>query len=185
MKILAFAASNSKKSINKQLLSHAVSFLDAEVELIDINDFDLPIYSEDIEAERGIPQAARDFLDKIADASALLISYAEHNGGYAVAYKNLFDWASRENRHVYQGRPVVMLATSPGAAGGSSVLSTAVNSAHFFHGEVVGSLSVPKLHENFDIEKGYLREATLRDKLEETVSRLDELARDQSYTHVA
>jgi chromate reductase len=48
-----------------------------------------------------------------------------------VAYKNLFDWASRKKREVYQDKPIIMLSTSPGAGGAKSVLSAATESAHF------------------------------------------------------
>ena len=51
MKILAFAATSSRNSINKQLVSHAIGVLEneinetAETELIDLNDYEMPIYS--------------------------------------------------------------------------------------------------------------------------------------------
>ncbi len=173
MKILAIPASNSRKSINRQLLNYAASLLpDDTVELLDINDYPLPIYSEDIEAEAGVPQPARDFLGKIAAADALLISYAEHNGGYAVAYKNLFDWASRADRNVYQHKPIVMLAASPGPGGASSVLGSAVNSAHFFSGEVLASLSVPSFYEHFDAQGGKLIDGELDARLREALEHL-------------
>lgn len=173
MKILAIPASNSRKSINRQLLNYAATLLpDDTVELLDINDYPLPIYSEDVEAESGVPQPARDFLDKIAEADALLISYAEHNGSYTVAYKNLFDWASRLDRNVYQNKPIVMLATSPGPGGAGSVLGSAVNSAHFFSGEVLASLSVPSFYEHFDVEGGRLIDSELDASLREVLEHL-------------
>ena len=101
MKILAFAATSSKHSINKQLIGYATQILedtagaDVTVETIDLNDYEMPIYSIDRQNEDGIPQAAHDFFDKIGQADAVLISFAEHNGFYTAAYKNLFDWTSR------------------------------------------------------------------------------------------
>ena len=173
MKILAFAASNSRKSINKQLIAYSGNQLnDDDVELLDINDYEMPIYSADLEAEHGIPDAAKRFLDKIATADALLISYAEHNGSYTVAYKNLFDWASRVQREVYQGKSIVMLATSPGGSGAASVLRSAVESAVFFDGHVVGSFSLPKFYENFDSEKGELVDEALQQQLVSTLEAL-------------
>lgn len=166
MKILALAASNSRKSINKDLIAHATSYLDGhEVDIIDINDYEMPVYSIDLEEAHGIPPAASNFLKRIERAEALLISYAEHNGNYTVAYKNLFDWASRANRDVYQGKPIVMLSTSPGPSGASSVLALARESAHFFNGEVKASLSVPNFYDNFDQEKGVLKNTDLISEL--------------------
>jgi NAD(P)H-dependent FMN reductase len=175
MKVLAFAASNSRKSINKDLIRYASTLLpDSDVEIIDINDYEMPIYNSDLEAAHGIPEAAPRFLDKIAEADALVISYAEHNGNYTVAYKNLFDWASRQNREVYQGKPIIMLSTSPGAGGAKSVLSLAVESAHFFAGKVKAFLSVPEFIKNFDRDKGVLTNMELVAQLEETLSPLQQ-----------
>jgi NAD(P)H-dependent FMN reductase len=175
MKVLAFAASNSRKSINKDLIRYASTRLpDSDVEIIDINDYEMPIYNSDLEEAHGIPEAASRFLEKIAQADALVISYAEHNGNYAVAYKNLFDWASRKNREVYQGRPIIMLSTSPGAGGAKSVLSLAVESAHFFAGKVMASLSVPEFFKNFDRDEGVFTNLDMVAQLEETLSPLQQ-----------
>ncbi len=162
MKLLAFAATSSTKSINKQLLRYAVSHLEQsgpgeiETEILDINDYELPLFSEDREAELGQPELAKAFLDKIGDSDALIISFAEHNGSYTVAYKNIFDWASRINPKVFQNKPMLMLATTPGPGGASSVLSSAIASAPFFDGDVKASLSVPNFYDNFDLEQGRL-----------------------------
>ena len=156
MKILAFAATSSKHSINKQLVGYATRILedqpdvDVTVETIDLVDYEMPIYSIDRQNEGGIPQAAHDFFDKIAQADAVLISFAEHNGFYTAAYKNIFDWASRIDMRVYQDKPTVMLSTSVGPGGGANALRTAVGSAQFFGNDVVASLSIPSFHEHFD-----------------------------------
>lgn len=161
MKILAFAASNSSQSINKRLVAYASTLLDKhDVEILDINDYEMPIYSHDLEQADGIPDAASKFLDKIAASDGLLISFAEHNGNYTVAYKNLFDWTSRLTQAVYQEKPIVMLSTSPGQGGAKSVLGLASDSAHFFKGKVKATLSVPGFHDNFDPDKGGTGELT-------------------------
>lgn len=177
MKILAIVASNSQKSINKQLLTCAINMLDhSDVKRVDMNDYDLPIYSIDLEEEHGIPAPAKLFLEHIANADALIFSFAEHNGGYTAAYKNLFDWASRDNRNVYQNKPIVMLSTSPGKAGASNVLKTAIESAHYFAGDVVASMSFPSFFENFDTEKGEITNSQLREQLQQTLSSLNNIA---------
>lgn len=166
MKLLAFAASSSKKSINKQLVTYAArQVAGAEVELLDLNDYELPLFSVDKEADLGKPALAQAFLDKIAASDAILISFAEHNGSYSAAYKNLFDWCSRANAKVFQGKPMVMLSTSPGARGGASVLAAATGSAPFFGGQLKASLSVPAFHDNFDVERQELKNEELKAKL--------------------
>lgn len=175
MKILAFAATSSRNSINRQLVNYATSLIDQdghEVEIIDLNDYELPLYSQDREAELGQPQLAQQFIQKIADSDAIVISFAEHNGSYTVAYKNIFDWASRITMQVFQGKKMVMLATSPGPGGASSVLRSAVESSGFFDGNVVGKLSVPNFYDVFDSEASVLRDETLSTELRGLVGRL-------------
>ena len=176
MKVLAFAASNSKASINKQLVSHAASLLTsntgAEVELLDLNDFEMPIYSVDREAEHGIPEPAQAFFRKIGEADAIVISFGEFNGNYSVAYKNVFDWASRIDKKVYQHKPAVLLSASPGPGGAQSVLGIAAGSAPFFAMEVKAQLSVPSFFDNFDGERGELTNPELAQQLRSALASL-------------
>ena len=173
MKVLTFAASSSSKSINKTLASYAASLVKgAEVEVLDINDYEMPLFSEDKEAILGQPKEAKAFYEKITEADALIISFAEHNGSYTAAYKNLFDWVSRIERNIFQGKSVVYLATSPGPGGAKNVLASAVDSAPFFGAELKGSLSVPSFNDNFDTEKQCLSNQALDNELRQLVSLL-------------
>ena len=167
MRILAFAASTSRQSINKQLLTYAARLLHdglvegAAVEIIDLNDYEMPIFSVDRENESGIPPQAHDFFAKIGEADAILISFAEHNGQYTAAYKNIFDWTSRINKRIYQDKPAVLFSTSTGPGGGCNVLRTAVASGQFFGYYVKASLSIPSFHRNFDAASLALSNADL------------------------
>ena len=173
MKVVAFGASSSKNSINRKLAAYAANLIDdAEVDLLDLNDFEMPIFSEDREKENGHPQAAHDFLGRIANADAIIVSFAEHNGSYSAAFKNIFDWCSRVNREVYQGKPMLMLSTSPGARGGAGVLSLAVNSAKYFAGDVKADLSIGSFYDVFDQEKGLIRDESVLNELKTAVSKL-------------
>lgn len=177
MKILAIPASNSRNGLNRQLIGFAGRLLeeglleDTEVEILDLNDYEMPIYSGERE-EAGIPDLAQQFIDKIAAADAVIVSFAEHNGSYSVAWKNTYDWASRLGMQVYQGKKVAMLATSPGGRGGQGVLDSATTAAPFFGAELVGSLSVPSFHDNFDAATGELVNPELRSELESLLSKL-------------
>ena len=173
MKVVAFAASSSRNSINKLLVAYAASLLEyGETEILEINDFELPLFSVDREAELGQPELAKLFLKKLADADAIIISFAEHNLSYSAAYKNLFDWCSRIDPKVFQGKPMVLLSTSPGSHGGQTVLTTALKSAPRFSGEVKASLSVPSFNSNFDANVGELTNEGLKTKLKEAINSL-------------
>jgi len=171
--IVAFAASNSKKSINKKLATYAASLVDdASVEVLDLNDYELPLFSTDKEAELGQPELAQNFLDKLAGSDAIIVSFAEHNGSYTAAFKNLFDWCSRITRQVYHDKPMLVLATSPGAGGAANILSAATNSMSHFAGDVKGSFSLPNFYDNFDVESNQIKDAALVAQLKEQVEKL-------------
>ena len=155
MNVTAFAASNSSRSINKQIASSAANLLkemqpEVAINLLDLNDYPLPIYSKDSEEENGIPQTARDFFQHIQNSDALIISFAEHNGSYAAVYKNLFDWCSRIQTRVYDQKKVLLLASSPGPKGGASVLEQARTSMPFFGATTMGAIHIPSFNQNFD-----------------------------------
>ena len=158
-RIIAFGASSSKASINKQLAIYAAhQFENATVEVLDLNDYEMPIFSVDKEAETGIPQLAHDFYAKFGTADLIVISMTEHNGAYSAAFKNILDWTSRINAKTFQEKPMLLLATSPGARGGSSVLEIASKRFPFQGAIVKGSFSLPSFYENFDSEKGITNE---------------------------
>ncbi|MBQ4836674.1 NADPH-dependent FMN reductase [Pseudoalteromonas luteoviolacea] len=153
MNILAFGASNSKKSINQKLAFYAATQVNgATISLIDLNDYEMPIYSEDREKEFGIPELATRFYNKIAEADLIVVSFAEYNSSYTAAYKNLLDWTSRVGMQIFQQKQVLMLATSPGAGGAKKVLSSAQSSASSFSANLIGAISLPSFYDNFDLE---------------------------------
>ncbi len=162
LKILAFAASNSRNSINRALLEHAASRFraeiapHAEIEFLDLNDYEMPIYSPEREKATGIPAAAQTFFDKIGGADALLISFAEHNGFVTAAWKNTFDWMSRIAMRVWQGKPMVIMAASPGPRAGAGVLQSQQMIAPHFTGEIRGVVGIGRWPEAFDPETGAL-----------------------------
>lgn len=153
MKVLAFGASNNKNSINQQLAHYAAKQVpNAEVNMLDIHQLEMPIFSDEREKELGQPEQAKQFFQAISDADLIVISFAEHNGSYTAAYKNVFDWTTRIDMKVFQGKPVIMLATSPGPGGASSVLAAASGSAPYFAADVKASISLPSFYDNFDME---------------------------------
>lgn len=97
MTILAFAASSSRHSINKQLIHYVGALINTKVQYLDLNDFEMPLYSIDRQNELGILEPAQQFYQLIGTSRGVMVSFAEHNGNYTAAYKNLFDWTSRIN----------------------------------------------------------------------------------------
>lgn len=156
-KILAFGASNSKNSINKKLAAFAASQLEnTALNLIDLNDFEMPIYSIDRETETGIPDLALTFKQQIKEADGIIISFAEHNSAYTVAYKNIYDWISRIERDIWGNKPMLLLATSPGGRGAKTVLDMAASTYQRGNDAVIASFSLPSFNQNFNAETGII-----------------------------
>ncbi len=173
MKVLGFAASSSINSINKKLVTYAVGMLaDAEIEILDLNDYELPLFSVDREKELGQPELAQAFLAKIQAADAVVISFAEHNGSYSAAYKNLFDWVSRINTKVFEAKSMVLLSASPGGRGGVGVMASASASVPHFGGEVKATFSLPTFYDNFDVDSGVIKNPKLDAELKTTMAKL-------------
>lgn len=154
-KILAFGASSSRNSINKKLATYTAHQLEGcQINLLDLNDFEMPIYSIDKENENGIPDLAHRFDQHIKDADGIIISFAEHNGAYSAAYKNIYDWVSRIGKDVWNQKPMFLLSTSPGGRGGKGVLQLAANSYKFANKASIVEFSLPSFNQNFNEESG-------------------------------
>jgi len=171
--IIAFAGSNSSTSINKRLATYAASLVEgAEVKVLDLNDFELPLYGIDYEKAHGIPDNAKKFLDIIKSTDGIVLSLAEHNGAYATVFKNLFDWMSRIDDKLWSDKPMLLMATSPGGRGGASVLEIALGRFVFMGGNIVGSFSLPSFNDNFS--DGKITNKELRTQLLEEVEQFAE-----------
>jgi NAD(P)H-dependent FMN reductase len=165
--ILVFAGSTSSTSINKQLIEYATSFLtDFEVVWIDLNDFEMPIYSEDRETEDGIPTEAVLFIDKIRQAHGIVLSLAEHNSNFTTAFKNTLDWSSRAQKEFFQHRPMLLMSTSTGGFAAGNAMALGQKIFPKFGGNIVSSFSLPSFTANFDGKKGITDEALKSELLE-------------------
>ena len=172
-KIIAFGGSSSRNSINKQLAVYTSNlFQDVEIEVLDLNDYEMPVFSVDKEKEQGIPSLAKAFYAKIGSADFIVLSLAENNGAYSSAFKNTLDWASRINNKTFQQKPMLLLATSPGARGGGTVLEIATKRFPFQGADVKGSFSLPTFYENFDAVNGIIN-PELKNQLLEIINAVE------------
>lgn len=157
MKVIGFGASISTTSINKALASYALNFFqEDEVELLDLNDFTVPVFSVDCEKE-NCPEQVNAFLAKLKEADVLICSMAEHNRNWTAGFKNLFDWCSRVDLKVFQNKPMLVLSTSPGGYGGQNSLNIAKTIFPSFGGNIVETFALPKFYENFSLEQGIIQ----------------------------
>ena len=156
-KIIAFGASSSIHSINKKFATYAAYCVpNAQVTILDLNDYEMPIFSVDRQNNDGFPQPAHDFKDLIMSSDGIIISFAEHNSSYSAAFKNIFDWISRFKGDIWYSKPMLLLATNDGDRGAKTVLEQAHNRIARKNPYEVPSFSLPNFPVNFDENKGIL-----------------------------
>jgi len=149
-KILTLGGSNSKNSINKKLAEYAGGLLkNIELITVDLNDYEMPLFSVDSEAENGFSDNALKLNTLLEEVDGFVISLAEHNGAYSAAFKNTFDWLSRIEGNVWRNKPMLLLASSPGARGGQTVLEIALGRFPYQGAKIVSSMSFPSFYDNF------------------------------------
>lgn len=126
--ILAFAGSLRSNSWNKrlvQLAAQGAESVGAQVTSIDLADYPLPIFNQDLEDSDGMPENALRLKDMMTQSDGLLIASPEYNGSLTAALKNAIDWVSRSSADespmalsAFRGKSAALLATSPGGLGG-------------------------------------------------------------------
>ncbi len=125
-KILAFAGSSRIDSFNKKLVKLAIegaSQAGAEVRYVDLLDYPMPLFNEDLETREGLPPKVVEFKHLLREHQSFLISCPEYNGSITPLLKNTIDWASRPELNekplsCFKGKVAALLATSPGGLGG-------------------------------------------------------------------
>lgn len=171
--IVAFAGSNSSTSINKQLVRFAAQQIESvKTTVLDLNDFEMPIYSSDREKHDGFPTEAIAFVEELRRADGILMSLAEYNGAYSGAFKNIFDWASRVEQKTFLGKPMLLMASSPGARGGASVLAMALDRFPRHDAHIIASFSLPNFYDNF--KEGKLINNTLLEELKSKLTQFEQ-----------
>jgi NAD(P)H-dependent FMN reductase len=170
--IITIGGSNSKNSINKILAEYTADQLkEVIIKPLDLNDYDLPLYGIDYENDNGIAPAAHELLKEIKGSDGIVLSLAEHNGAYSTAFKNAFDWMSRIDGKLWSEKPMLLMATSPGARGGATVLDIAKNRFPYMGGNIVADLSFPSFFENF--KNGVITDDNLNAKLKEAIRKFE------------
>jgi len=163
-KILAFAGSTRSASFNKQLArfaAEAARAAGAEVTLLDLRDYPLPLYDGDLEEQQGLPENVKKLKAIFGEHDAFIISSPEYNSSITPVLKNTLDWVSRSESNdepalaAYRGKTAALLSASPGALGGLRGL-VHLRAILGNIGVIVlpDQVAVPKAHEAFDATGG-------------------------------
>ena len=130
-RLLAFSGSLRAASYNQKLATlaaNAARDAGAEVTLISLRDFRMPLFDEDLEREEGLPEAAQKLKALFASHDGLIIASPEYNSTITAALKNAIDWVSRATSEdetplsALSGKTAAILSASPGGYGGARSL---------------------------------------------------------------
>lgn len=183
-KILAFAGSTRSESFNKKLIHIAAEGArktGAELTLIDLRDFPLPLYDGDLESESGIPEHGQKLKALLKEHHGFLISSPEYNSSFSGVLKNVIDWTSRPEANesalaCYAKKVIGLVSASPGALGGLRGLAQLRQVLGNINAIVVPEQkSISAAHEAFD-ENGKLKSSRDRDAVERVGARVVEVA---------
>ena len=165
-RILVFGGSLRAESYNQKLANiaaAAATAAGAEVTLIALRDYRMPIFDEDLEAAEGMPESALKLKALFADNDGLIIASPEYNSGISAALKNAIDWVSRASSEdeaplsVLKGKTAVILAASPGGYGGARSLAQLRPLLENISITVLrDQVAIPKAHEAFDADGSLL-----------------------------
>ncbi len=175
-KVLAFAGSNSSQSINKKLIDYTSTLFnhsEIEVKILNLINFDAPIYSPDIQTEKGFPQSINKLYEEIKSSNAFVIATPEHNGMITAFFKNLMDWLSRIDRKFFDDKPILLLSSSPGKGGGKRAIQNLETLLGYFAGNVIGKFSLPSFNKNFNTTENILTNNELSEELKNLVEALE------------
>jgi NAD(P)H-dependent FMN reductase len=128
VRILAFAGSARRESLNRKFLAYAVDAArkaGGEVTLLDLNEFSMPLYHGDLEDREGLPEGAVRLAGEIAAHDALLVASPEYNSMITPLLKNTLDWCTRGETNPFEGRVAAVISASPGPFGGVRSLQLA------------------------------------------------------------
>jgi NAD(P)H-dependent FMN reductase len=127
-RILAFAASARRESLNRKFLAFAVEAArqaGGEVTLLDLNDYALPLYDGDVEDAQGLPANAVRLIGLITEHHGLLVASPEYNSMITPLLKNTVDWCTRDEANPFEGKVAAVISASPGPYGGVRSLQLA------------------------------------------------------------
>jgi chromate reductase len=126
VKILAFAGSTRRESFNRKVLPIAVRGAEAagaSVTVVEVADYEMPLFNEDLEASAGLPDATKRLKELFMAHQGLILACPEYNSSITPLLKNTIDWVSRKlpgegGLAAYQGKVAGLVSASPGALGG-------------------------------------------------------------------
>lgn len=180
-KILALAGSTRVDSYNKKLVREAADIarqMGATVTLIDLKDYPMPFFDEDLEAKEGLPANAQKLRKLMLESDAIMVASPTYNNSVPAVLKNALDWISRSSetwsaREAFKNKKIVLMSASPGPYGGAKGLIHLRAIFENIGGEILAEqVSIASAHTAFN-KQGKLESAQSKQQLREQMQKLN------------
>jgi chromate reductase, NAD(P)H dehydrogenase (quinone) len=172
-KLLAFGGSLRRDSFNQKLaaaVAEGAREAGAEVTVIALRDYPLPVFDADLEQADGMPESARQLKQLCRQHDGFIIASPEYNSSITAALKNTLDWISRAESEeepdsdVFKTKTAVLCSASPGFLGGlRSQVHVRAILGNLGVLVLPDQLMVSKAHEAFSLD-GTLKDARISER---------------------
>lgn len=178
--VLAFAGSLQTESVNKKLVIESAKIaqkLGAKVTVVDLSDYQIPLYNADLEKQSGMPPKAKQLRDLMLANQVILIASPEYNGSLSAALKNVIDWVSRSeegqgSRQAFIGKKFVIMSASPSPKGGEKGLLHLRQIIEHIGGQVIDEqFALGDAYNAFD-DQGQLKDKAKQIELEQMIKKV-------------
>ena len=173
VRFLVFSGSMRASSLNSRLALLAGRVIEQQGGTVDaaaMADFADPSYSQDVEAESGLPRGALEFCTRLEASDAFVIASPEYNASLPGLLKNAIDWASRRRPQPFNARHALLMSASPSMAGGNKGLwALRVPLEHLGARVYPDMFSLAQAHQSFGAD-GALKDPALAARFEGTIA---------------
>ncbi len=165
------AGSNSSTSINQRLINIAAQ-LDDSIDVIDLRQYDAPMFSKDIQDD--VPASIVKLYDLIQEYENIIISTPAYNGLPTSFFKNIFDWLTRRKEgdtEFMKGKKLLLFSASPGKLGGATALENLKSGIVYTGAETVAVFSLGSFHKRVNDDDELVSDID-REALQEVLNKL-------------
>lgn len=167
-KCITLVGSNHSQSINKQFTKAVIKNY-SEIEFIDIEGLEVPVFDQDLEKSEGYPIQIKELASRLKKASQWIVTTNEHNSGLSSFFKNILDWLSRYDKTLFTDKKVVVMSTSNGKRGGMSANDFLSDFLSRRGATVISKVIFPSYSENFNEETQEITNQDLKNEISTTI----------------
>ena len=154
----------STTSINRKFLSALSQYAPSDIEMVNIDVSQLPLYAPEFDKE--FPAVATDFKNKLASVDAVIVATPQYNQGMSGVVKNAIDWASRPwGSNSFEGKPAAAVAVSIAPHGGAIARKQVEEILQYLKAEVFNETTFAVQHQEERFDSTEISDASLREEV--------------------